>query len=623
MRPGSKPRRHRVHKHLVALFAVAAAFLIVLNAAVILTPTNQARATIEENVDGWAWSATGGWLSMNDTNAGSGGGFYGVNVNPLSKAVAGYGWSNNQGWVCFGSSCPGTTPAGGASSASLDGSNNLRGWAKFLNLNDPDGWISLSCLDTGGGGSCGMSNYGPTVNLGTGQFNGFAWHGLSGGLGWGWIDFSGVKMSVNAEATLVKCHDGIDNNLDGQLDCWDLGCKQQPALNCPANEATQCGLIGQTNCCYNGGDDDNDSAVDCADMDCNGQSSGPGSVCSAGVKIEIACADGSDNDGDGPADCADANCAFDAACIVEVCGNTLDDDGDGKIDCDDTDCSGFPACTPAWLKSQYGNVYSKLGISGNPPPVGQSNATYCLTTSGTVTNFTSQTGCVEAGQSALNLPSGGSGYVSNLGRIDVNGILSGRYGTVVPISSEAGLPAGGVLDGKVYVYDRDAQGGNCPSGDDFTLNARMFNNGNGATARGNGLLVVKGCNLRVLGDLSYQAAGVSQYLRNLASFGTLVLAKYAGGVPVSGGDVKIDAGVRQIVGLFFGERAIYTGTTGAADVQLKVYGALVGHDVRLERRYGSATEAAEDVIFDGRGVVNPPPGTQDITKSLPSLKDTF
>lgn len=624
MLPSSRKKKKSVrkaHRRLVGLLAVAAILLAVLNAAVILAPSHSVLATVSENVEGWAWSATGGWLSMNDINPGSGGGAYGVNVDPGTKVMNGFAWSDNQGWVCFGSSCGGVTPAGAAAYANLDGANNVRGWMQIMNLGNPDGWASLNCADTGGGGSCGVSNYKVSLNPGTGQFSGFAWHGLGGGSGWGWIDFSGVKIAAGAEATLPKCHDGIDNNLNGQVDCWDNACKQQPALNCPANEATQCGLIGQVNCCYNGVDDDNDFAADCADGDCAGQACGAGCQCSGGVKKETACADGADNDGDGQRDCADPDCAFDPACASEICDNLVDDDGDGKKDCADPDCSGFPACTPAWLKSQYGNVYSKLGISGNPPPVGQSNSTYCLTSGGTVQNFTSQTGCVEANKEPLNLPSGGSGYVSNLGRLDVNGILQGRYGTVVPITTDAGVPA--VMDGKVYVYDRDAQGGACPAGEDFVLNARIFGNANGSAARGNGLLVVKGCNLRISGDLSYQAAGVSQYLRNLASFGVLVLAKYSGGLPVAGGDININPGVRQIVGLYFGERTIRTGTTGGLDVQLKAYGALVGRDIQLQRRYGSLTEAAEDVIFDGRGVVNPPPGTQDVTKSLPSLKDTF
>ncbi|HWQ99922.1 MAG TPA: hypothetical protein VN397_03700 [Candidatus Methylomirabilis sp.] len=602
----------------MGLFAVAAVFLVILNIAVILTPSHTVFATVTENIDGWAWSSTGGWLSMNNTNAGAGGGSYGVNVNPVTKFVSGYGWSTNQGWVCFGTSCTGTTPAGVVSTARIDVSNRLRGWAKFINLTDPDGWISLNCLDTGGAGSCATSNYGPTVNLGTGIFSGYAWHGLAGGLGWGWIDFSGVRMSTTTEATIVRCHDGIDNNLNGSVDCADAGCFQKPALNCPAVE-TQCSLIAHSNCCYDGDDDDNDALVDCADADCNGQSCGSGCACSAGNKTETSCADAADNDGDTLTDCNDTDCSAYIGCVPEVCDNLVDDNANGLTDCADPLCSGFPACTPAWLKSQFGNVYSKVGVTGNAPPPGEANATYCITTGGTVTNFTSQTGCVEAGQQQLNLPTGGSGYVSNLGRLDVNGILAGRYGTVVPITTDAGIPA--VLDGKVYLYDADVSG--CPAGG-FVLNAKTFNNASGSTARGNGLLVVKGCNLKIAGNLSYQAAGVSQYLRNLASFGALVLAKYSGGSPVANtGEININPSVSQIVGLYFGERTIKTGTTGAIDVQLKVYGALVSRDIQLQRRYGSPTEAAEDVIFDGRGVVNPPPGTQDITKSLPSLKDTF
>jgi len=556
---------------------------------------------------------------MNDTNVGSGGGSYGVTINPATKIVTGYAWSSNQGWVCFGSSCAGTTPAGGGATASIDGSNKLRGWAKFINLTDPDGWISLNCLDNGVG--CGASNYGPIENLTTGVFSGYAWHGLAGGLGWGWIDFSAVRIN---EGTLDRCHDAVDNNVNGAIDCADDACKQQPALLCPAIE-TQCNLISHVNCCYDGDDDDNDALVDCADVaDCEGQSCGGGCACSAGLKKETSCADAADNDVDALTDCNDPDCSTYIGCVPEDCGNGVDDNVNGLIDCDDPLCSGFPACTPAWLKSQYGNVYSKLGISGNPPPVGQTNATYCLTSAGTVTNFTSQEGCIEAGQPApLNLPSGGSGYVSNLGRLDITGILAGRYGAVVPIASEAGLPVSGVLDGKVYVYDKDDQGGVCPSGTDFVLNAKTFNNAIGANARGNGLLVVKGCNLRISGTLSYQPTGVSQYLRNLASFGVLVLCKYSSGVCVSGGDINIDPTVGQIVGLYFGERTIRTGTTGAVDIQLKAYGALVGREVLLQRRYGHPTEPAEDVIFDGRGVVNPPPGSQDITKSLPSLRDTF
>lgn len=582
----SKQSRKRVHTHLVSLFSMAAVALVLLNVAAILTPPNRVAATSSENVAGWVWSDTGGWLSMNDTNSGAGGGSYGVHINPSTDAVTGFAWSDNQGWMCFGSSCNvsacangANTPTGSAPAASVDGSNRLRGWGMFCNLGTSSGWVSLNCLDSGQG--CANS-YGPTVDFSSGGFSGFAWHGVSGSLGWGWMDFDAVTMNDTSEGDLTTCHDGIDNDLDGDIDCADDGCFQQPALNCPATE-TQCGLLGRTNCCSNGFDDDLDGAVDCAD----------------------------------------SNCSANPICIAEICDNEVDDDSDGDVDCDDSECSGFPACTPPWIQSQHGNLYAQEGISGNAPPPGQTNASFCISSGGTITNFTSEAGCVEQSVSALNLPTGGNGYVTNLGRLDVSGILAGRYGQVVNISDANGLPT--ALDGKVYVYDRDLQGGLCPSGSDFVLDARTFLNAAGETGRGNGLLVVKGCDLRISGNLGYQAAGVSQYLRNLASFGVLTVARYVGGVPVSGGNITVDSGVTQIVGLYFSDQSFSTGSTGstATDVALDVFGAIVSRDVQLERRYGSPTEAAEDVVFDGRGVVNPPPGTQDITKSLPAVRDTF
>ncbi|MBE7525568.1 hypothetical protein HS096_04260 [candidate division WWE3 bacterium] len=613
--PTPNGRWNRAHYQLMGLFGVAAFGLLVLNIALIATDIPPAQATASENVEGWAWSSTGGWLSMNNTNAGAGGGSYGVHIDPVTKMMTGYAWSDNQGWVCFGSSCAGTTPAGGAYSASVDGSNRVRGWAQFLNLGSPDGAISLNCLDTGGGGSCGTSSYGPTINFASNPatFSGFAWHGATGsGIGWGWIDFSFVTMNSQSEGTTIpSCHDGIDNDLDGAIDCADNACYQNEALLCPAFE-TNCGLIGHSNCCSDGDDDDNDGAIDCADTDCSGQP-----VC-----MPENCTDGIDNNLDGNIDCADPQCTFAPACTPEICDNSFDDDGDGALDCDDSDCFGAPACTPAWLQSQYGNVYSQLGVEGNAPPAGTSFATYCITSGGLIhPDFSSATLCKEESVSQiLDLPTGGSGYVSNLGRLDVDGILSGRYGPVVLIANDSGIT--NPMNGRIYLYDGDTQGCSAP----FQLGAKIFQNASGPNARGNGLLVVKGCNLQITGDLSYQPTGVSQYLRNLASFGMLVLAKYSGGSPVSGtGEVLISPGVGQVVGTIYAERSIRTGSTGspATDIQLKVYGALVSREIRLERQYSDPTQAAEDVIFDGRAVVNPPPGFQDISKSLPSLSDTF
>jgi hypothetical protein len=451
-------------------------------------------------------------------------------------------------------------------------------------LGAPDGWIGLNNTESGGAAY--------NVSISGGNFGGFAWHALSTTVGWGWISFTGVSMVPEDTTGVAACHEGADNNLNGLIDCADLSCyhKNDAGHLCPANE-TQCALVGHINCCGNGSDDDFN----------------------------------------GPIDCADASCATDPTyCLAENCSNGVDDNGNLLVDCADVPwCGSNPICIPAWLKTEFGNVYASSGIVGNAPPLNQYNATYCLTSAGNITGFESGTNCKEAGSSQLlSLPTGAGtgGYVSNLGRIDVIGVLSGRYGSVVQINSDADIPD--VLDGKVYVYDIDKHAGACPSGDSFYLGSaaeKIFNNSaNQPTARGNGLLVIKGCKLRIAHKLSYEAAGVQQYLKNLASFGVLVLSKYSGGTWQSGGEMYVDPSVTQIVGMYFAEKAIYTGTGGhVGDLPLYVYGALVSRDIKLQRWIGSATEGAENVRFDGRGVVNPPPGMQDVTKSLPSLKDTF
>jgi hypothetical protein len=99
-------------------------------------------------------------------------------------------------------------------------------------------------------------------------------------------------------------------------------------LTCPAIEED----------CHDGLDDDEDGLVDCGDSDC-----AEAPECQQPVEI---CGNGIDDDGDGAADCGDADCAGAPECQgpVEVCGNGIDDDGDGIIDCGDPDCHNDALC---------------------------------------------------------------------------------------------------------------------------------------------------------------------------------------------------------------------------------------------------------------------------------------
>jgi len=90
--------------------------------------------------------------------------------------------------------------------------------------------------------------------------------------------------------------------------------------------------------CDDGIDNDLDGLIDCFDPDCNGSPN-----CFEGDSVT--CSDGIDNDGDGATDCADPDCSGIGLCGPEICDDGFDNDGDGLVDClDIADCLGTPAC---------------------------------------------------------------------------------------------------------------------------------------------------------------------------------------------------------------------------------------------------------------------------------------
>lgn len=575
-----------------------------------------AQASAAENLMGWIWSDPSGWISVNSDNVGACSpgpcGTYGVNLNPSTRAINGFAWSDVAGWICFGTSCSATpacngTPPAGALTASLDpgpGTVQAHGWAKVCNLGD-DGWVSLNCAEPGV--CAAVSPYYKVVfKASTGYFadaavpgTSFAWNGTSIGTGYGYFDFQQVRTRQEGPPL---CADNLDNDLNGLKDCQESSCSAAP--NCAETPAN-----GN---CGDAIDNDLDGPIDCQEVACK-----PDPVCAETAANGNKCEDGIDDDGDGQIDCVDGGCAGyptctlvgEAACgagLDPCCSDALDNEPDGTTDCDDNDCLAAPVCTPAWLEAKFGNVYAQKGITGETPPSPDqpaSSATYCLTTQGTITGFQSEAGCAEAGSQPLTLPKSSTGYTGTLGSLDIDGILSGRYGRVVDYTGF--LPD--VLDGKVY----KAVG-------NVTLGSKQFQNGSGATQRGNGLLIVEG-NLTITGDLSYQSNVLSQYLRNLASFGVIVKKNAFG----AGGNININPGVRNLVGAFFAEDSINTGTTGGTDQPLRVLGLMAAYRLNLQRNYKDPNLAAETVIFDGRAVANPPPGMQEISKSLPTSKDAF
>lgn len=161
-----------------------------------------------DNVEGWAWSGTVGWVSMNCTNTnGCSTAEYGVRLDdipgqPADANLSGYAWADAVGWICFGTTCSGTTPEGGAAYAQyreLDSGrqDQLYGWAKVVNMGG-DGWISLNCVDMNG---CATSSFATVLNPTTGLFtkggvdDHWAWGANSDGTGLGWVDMSSVSTT--------------------------------------------------------------------------------------------------------------------------------------------------------------------------------------------------------------------------------------------------------------------------------------------------------------------------------------------------------------------------------------------------------------------------------------------
>ena len=55
----------------------------------------------QNEIHGWAWSSTTGWISLNSNNDDSGGGNYVVRMEDTTGELSGYAWSSNLGWIKF------------------------------------------------------------------------------------------------------------------------------------------------------------------------------------------------------------------------------------------------------------------------------------------------------------------------------------------------------------------------------------------------------------------------------------------------------------------------------------------------------------------------------------------
>jgi hypothetical protein len=146
---------------------------------------------------------------------------------------------------------------------------------------------------------------GPTATAGVGQCRAGSLSCDSAGQ---WTTTCVGEIVPGTEAG--HCHDGVDNDCDGKVDCQDEACNGDPGCTCTP---------GSTRSCYTGpAGTVGVGACTAGTQTCNagGTAWGP---CTGDVtpRLETGlCDDGIDNDCNGVADCADPACTFATNCCV-------------------------------------------------------------------------------------------------------------------------------------------------------------------------------------------------------------------------------------------------------------------------------------------------------------------
>lgn len=183
-------------------------FLLVLVFAAMLMLPQGVEAGSSDNLSGWAWSSTIGWVSFNSTTGG--GANHGVNV-AASGLMSGYAWSPNVGWISFNSSDLSGCPSGSCQANFDKQTGAVSGWARALAG-------AGSSIQTGGwGGWIQLSGSSYAVAASGCQWSGYAWGGgssLDSGV-IGWLSFSGPGYGVTG--TGQACAGGTLNLTAGGI----------------------------------------------------------------------------------------------------------------------------------------------------------------------------------------------------------------------------------------------------------------------------------------------------------------------------------------------------------------------------------------------------------------------
>jgi len=200
-----------------------------------------------DNVSGFAWSSTIGWISFNASNCDSedpGDGNtdtgnysncptgqstpappndYGVHIDRTRADLgnfSGYAWSSNVGWVSFqdtapdysfNSNCnnPNCTSGNNCSACFNYYENKTYGWAHILALGD-DGWVKLN-----NDSSDPVAWQSLQIDLRTATTSGWAWNeGTPDNTGIGWISYNSSDCDTNNNGYVDSGMCGGDDSSD-------------------------------------------------------------------------------------------------------------------------------------------------------------------------------------------------------------------------------------------------------------------------------------------------------------------------------------------------------------------------------------------------------------------------
>ncbi len=283
------------------------------------------------------------------------------------------------------------------------------------------------------------------------------------------------------------------------------------------------------------------------------------------------------------------------------------EDGLGWIYFDET-FSGGP-----YIKTQYSDIYSGGTISGSRAPEGAYNATYCII-SGDAADITlsSSQSCL-IGDIDIDFPDPTEAYNTAIVGVDLDyleatSITDNEYYDISASSYVINeLPNNTSLDGKVYYFTSTTV-----DNVDYTINGGL-DFSDAITGSGAGTIVIDG-DLYIDGNIDYTSL-VPDNLNEIASVSWVVL-----------GNVYIDKSVTKLVGAFVvlgdgtaSSGKFYTGDDELEEnpLQLSFSGMVVAKQIVLERTYFTGLAPAEIFEYDGRVLLNTPPGLGNFVGYLP------